>query len=378
MMQKGNTILMTLLKFMAALSLLLEGRTLITEMEPFLLPSIFVHLWLNVVLWHSRPERFYLIIAFVTYRFLNSLYWFVTSTFMMSAVSYSQEDKLVWGILTLFFAWLLGWTFRARDGLGYRPTTPHTKCIVVVLMILMILMSSGYLSMDTMGLSGHEQIKIPRENIMKGEISPDGNYLVLSLLEGKNFVTKTIVWDIRTRQTVRTLLKILPNRIKISPDGNYVGMVGNFDDASLKVWEIHSGMIKKTVQSNKRKNEHIYCFSFSADSKKFAYGAYDGARIEDLQEKESDSINVTSSDLNTSPNTWPVPFAVGYSPNHDQIVLARYQEVSLWNSKTHERIAVLKSGLSVISHVDFIEFSKDGRYFAMEGILYKPNGGKKC
>ena len=58
---KGQALIIVL-KFLAVLHLLKEGHTLLTDMEPFLLPIVLVNLWLNAVLWRPRPEGFYLIL----------------------------------------------------------------------------------------------------------------------------------------------------------------------------------------------------------------------------------------------------------------------------------------------------------------------------
>ena len=367
---KGQA-LIVILKLLAVVQLLKEGYTLLTDMEPFLLPIVLVNLWLNVVLWRPRPEGYYLIITFVAFQFLTYLYWFVTSTFLLPIVDYSQVSKMLWGVLTVFYALMLGWTYRARAELGYCKTTPRTRVVVLVVVTVTILMFSGYLTMDAMGLSGHEIIKIPRENIFKGVMSPEGNYLVMHMMDWKDR-EKTILWDVRTRQPIRTLFeRISMFRMTMSPDGKYVGISGVFDDAGIIIWDVHSDSMDKKVSINRRKNESISAIAFSADSKQIGYGTKDGIRIEELQGKGVISIDVPQSDLNTMPKMWPVNFITCFSPDNEHIVSARYHEVSIWNAKTKERIALLKSELSFISPNSFIEFSKDGTYLAIEGIPYE-------
>jgi len=232
-------------------------------------------------------------------------------------------------------------------------------------------MFSNSLTMDSLGLSGDEIITFPRQNIYHSALTPDGNYLVMHLMD-ETLKEKTILWDVRTRQTVKTLFEKPMFRMNMSPDGKYVGIAGNFyDDVGAMVWDAETGSLVKTVSRNRQKWESISALSFSADSKQIGYGTKEGIRIGELHGKGAFSIEVPKSDLNTGPKANQNNFAVCYSPDNEHVVTGRYHEISLWSTKTKERISMLKSELSFIAPHGIIEFSKDGTYLAVEGIPYE-------
>jgi len=228
-------------------------------------------------------------------------------------------------------------------------------------------MFSNSLTMDSLGLSGDEIITFPRQNIYHSALTPDGNYLVMHLRDVAD-KEKTIVWDVRTQQTIKTLFEKPMFRMRMSSDGKYVGIAGT--DVGAMVWDMHSGSLIKTIKMNRLKWENISSISFSADSKQIGYGTKEGVRIEDLNGKDAFSIGVPKSDLNTGPKANQNNFAVCYSPDNEHIALARYQEISIWSTKTKERSALLKSELSFISPHGHNAFSKDGTYLAVEGASY--------
>jgi hypothetical protein len=354
---KGQALIIVL-KFLAVLHLLKEGYTLLTDMEPFLLPIVLVYLWLNVVLWRPRPEGFYLISTFVAFQFLNYLYWFVTSTFLLPIIAYSQESKLLWGVLTVFYALMLGWTYRARAELGYCKTTSRTRSIGVVVVTLTILMFSGYLTMDAMGQSGHEVIRFPGQNILHGVLTPNGKYLAIDRMDNK-YHHSTVLWDTKQKAIIKTLFtgETLVG-ITASPNSKYIAIVG----AGTKVWDIETGSLLKNIDWDRKNNRGMHSGSFSVDSKDFAYGTQEGIRILSLNSNDVSDIIIPSSLENISGAT----FAVSYSPDGLTIAAARKKEIVLWDLKRKQSNGVIKSGLRTISN-SIITFSPDGRYLTLTG-----------
>ena len=295
-------------------------------MEPFLLPIVLVYLWLNVVLWRPRPEGFYLIITFVAFQFLNYLYWFVTSTFLLPIIAYSQESKLLWGALTLFYAFLMGWIFRQRAKVGYIKGTRSIRSIGVVLLSLSILIFSGSLTADTVGISGHEIIRFPQMGILNGALSPDGRYLTIDRM-GEKYRQSTMLWDTQQRKEVRSLLRGVYLHIQFSPNSKYVMINGGMEGVGIQVWDIETGLKIKEVDSDHRKGIRIPSASFSTDNESIAYGTKEGIKVVALNTDGITDIAIPHS------GNKDMTFGVGYSPDGRYLVAAHGKDVVLLDAK---------------------------------------------
>ena len=370
---KGQA-LIVVLKFLAVVQLLKEGHTLLTDMEPFLLPIVLVYLWLNVVLWRPRPEGFYLTITFVAFQFFNYLYWFVTSTFLLPIIAYSQESKLLWGVLTVFYALMLGWTYQARAELGYCKTTPRTRGVGAVLVTLIVLTFSGYLTMDNLGVSGHEIIRFPGQNIMHGALTPDARYLFISQMDSKYYTTN-ILWDTKQRTSVKVSFKIDYSDLIFSPNGKYVAHIGS----EVQVANIEEGTIIKKVERDRKFNRGMGKGAFSLDSNNIAYGTVEGIRILSLHSDDIIDLNLPNPPEYLSPTSqggklYPTNYSVSYSPDGLIIASAKEKGIVLWDLNTKQPLAVIKSKLRYIVHSK-LKFSKDGKYLTVTGLTeYKTDG----
>lgn len=358
-MNEKKTVFFIVLQLLAGSYLLKEGFNILLDRDPYLLPIVLVSIGVNLALWRPSLKGFFLVAAFLGFQSLQSFYLFITSTFLSPRIDFSQESKLLFGLMTLFFSAILVLAIRRREELGYVKTASFKRKIGVLLLMTTIVAFAGTVSLETFGLSRHEIVQFPGQNILHGVLIPNGKYLAMDRMDNK-YHHATILWDTERKTIVKTLFSgETMIRIIASPNGKYIATIG----PRVKVWDVENGELIINVNGDRKNDKGIYSGSFSIDSKDIAYGTQEGIRIVSLHSDHISDIKIPGTLGNGSVSN----YIVCYSPDGQMIVAARKQEISLWDSKTGQPIGVIRSGLKNIAG-GFLKISPDGRYLAVTGL----------
>jgi hypothetical protein len=358
-MNEKNTAFIIILRLLAGSYLLKEGFNIIFDRDPFLLPIVLVSIGVNLALWRPSLNGFFLVAALLGFQSLQSFYLFVTSTFLSPRIDFSQESKLLFGLMTLFFSAILMLAIRRREELGYVKTASFKRKIGVMLLMTTIVAFAGTLSIETFGLSRHEIVHFPGQNILHGVLTPNGKYLAIDQMDDK-YHHATVLWDTERKTIVKTLFsRETMIRMIASPNGKYIATIGQ----GVKVWDVENGELIKNVNWDRKNDKVTNSGSFSIDSKDIAFGTQEGIRIVSLHSDRISDIKIPR----TFGNESVAPYYVCYSPDGQMIVAARKQEISLWDSKTGQSIGIIRSGLKNMAR-GFLKISPDGRYLAVTGL----------
>ena len=173
--------------------------------------------------------------------------------------------------------------------------------------------------------------------------SPDGSKLASGADEG--FIG---LWDVASGE----LQNVLPGHedeirfVAFSPDGSRLASAGDFQDPTVKVWDLRTGQL--TILEGQV--EYVVSLSFSSDSQTLAVGS------------PSDGVQLWDADTGQLKTTLAatVSFAV-FSPDGQTLAGAGPNKIDLWNVETGQ----LESTLDW--HTNWIvalSFSPDGQALA--------------
>jgi WD40 repeat protein len=350
-----------IVKIWAGFFLLQAGFNFFTEFDTVFLPKVLVGVGLNFALWRQRSERYYLLLAALIYQFLHNFYWWVTPSFLLPIIAYSNESKLLWGVAALFYFVLLVFCLMKRHKLGYaKPVS--LRNLGILLIALSVLASSASWSADLLPWNGYETVQFEGLSLMNGTISPDGRYLVLNFWTQK-FESLTVLWNTQAKTTIRTLFSgETTHRIKFSPDGKFIANFG----PGAKVWDVGSGKMILEVKDDRSKQHMISTGSFVANGRQIAYGTQTGIRLVSLDSGEAAEVFIPDTPDNKKPRS--TAFSVCASPDGTRIAVAREQEVAIWDITTKQPVWVKKSKLEFIGRRSIVAFSANGKYLALTGL----------
>ncbi len=192
-------------------------------------------------------------------------------------------------------------------------------------------------------------------------VSPNGTYVKVEK-NGKKLLSYGLldstvrIWDTESKKLLCIRAKT-GNIVsaQLSPDGTrvFIGGLGKDDDAQPEIWNAVTGQFLTKLNGY---FYHVYCGSFSPDSKKVVAGGYRRAAIFDaftgqlLVDLDGHSDNVTS--------------AI-FSPDGNQVATAsRDKAAKLWDAQTGKLLFNLEGHNTEIKT---IEFSPDGKKIATTG-----------
>jgi len=215
--------------------------------------------------------------------------------------------------------------------------------------------------------------------------SKDGNILVAA----KDF-GRVVIWDVQNRKLLRALEtgQGIVSAVAISPDTKVVATAGKSDDFSLKIWEVATGKVLKTLKEDSD-FVHTLCFdskgvwlavsdnsgkvivldvatltpAFMQTAGYFAGFSQDGSSFVTASPKEF-SVWSTADWSKKRTTSWsrPIPTIVAIHPATDRMAVYQAWEIRLIRLSTGEAIEGLADILPKTStgYPKFAEFSVDG------------------
>ena len=358
-----------IVKIWAGFFLLQAVLSFFAELDTVFLPKVLVGIGLNFALWRQRSERYYLLLAALTYQFLHNFYWWVTTSFFMPIIAYSNESKLLWGVAALFHFVLLVFCLGKRHRLGYvKPMS--LRDLGILLIAWSVLASSASWSADLLPWKGYKNVQFQGGlSLMNGAISPDGRYLALTFWTQK-FQSTTVLWDTQTQTPIRTVFGgENMHRVAFSPDGKQIAHFG----PGAYVWDVGSGKMILEIKDDRSKQRVISTGSFVANGRQIAYGTRTGIRLVSVDSGEAVDVFIPDTPDNKKPRS--EEFSVCASPDGNRIAVARAQEVAIWDLTTEQLVWVKKSKLSLITGSSIMAFSANGKYLALEGLTESKQRG---
>jgi WD40 repeat protein len=188
-------------------------------------------------------------------------------------------------------------------------------------------------------------------------ISPDGQTVATSLLDGTVFLT-----DIRSGQIIRRLMAGMTpaglRKVAFSPDGHQLAT--RDDTGTVRVWDIVTGALLAALNPPVGGGMDFGSLAYSPDGRTLASTV--GTDI-DLWDTTTWQLRYTLFSVATSTNDAGIAgvTALAFSPDSHALAIALADSITVWDTVAHGKTAVL---VLYGAELDALAFSPDGRTLA--------------